>query len=47
MCHFDDVLDLTGIICAFLILCCRMGERFNMLHQVIEMMWLFPFQMLV
>ena len=22
MCHFDDLLDPSGIICAFLILCC-------------------------
>jgi len=30
MCHFDDVLDPSGIICAFLILCCLMGDGFSM-----------------
>ena len=29
MCHSDDVLDPSGIIRAFLILCCLMGECFN------------------
>ena len=29
MCHFDDMLDPSGIICAFLILCCLMGGHFD------------------
>jgi len=45
MCHFDDVFDSSGIICAFLILCCLMGGKVLIReHQVAEMMWLFPFQ---
>ena len=48
MCHFDDMLDATGIICAFLILCCLNGVNVLICeHQVMEMMWLFPFKMLV
>ena len=27
---FDDVLDPSGIICAFLIVCCLLGGTFNM-----------------
>jgi len=48
MCHFDDLLDPSGIICTFLILCISNGG--NILvheHQVMEMMQLFPFQMFV
>ena len=47
ICHFDDMLDPSGIICAFLILSCLMGEVLMREHQVMEMMWLFPFHMLV
>jgi len=36
------------IICALLILCCLMGGVVLIReHQVMDMMWLFPFQMLV
>ena len=48
MCHFDNLLDPFGIFCAFLILCCLMeGNILIHEYQVMEMMWLFPFQMLV
>jgi hypothetical protein len=48
MCHFDDVLDQSGIICTFLILCCLMGGNILIRkYQVMEIMWLFPFQILV
>jgi len=48
MCHSDDFLDPSGKICAFLILCCLMGGNILLCeHQVMEMMWLIPFQMLV
>ena len=45
MCHFDDILDPSGIICAFLILCCLTeGNVLICEHQVMEMMWLFLFK---
>ena len=47
MCHFDDVLDPSGIIYVFLTLLSNGGNVLIHEHRVMEMMWLFPFQMLV
>ena len=44
MCHFDDVLDPSGIICAYLILCCLILIRED---KVMDMMSLSAVQMLV